>query len=100
MTIEKEKICKQCGRKHRITFYFLLDPEVILKLQKLSCHLPLDNYLGSIITENETIDVFLESDVKHFCSLCGKWISRETSIKYNGLCSKCAMLYFYWDDDI
>jgi hypothetical protein len=85
--------CKQCGKKHRIAFFFLLTPEEIRKLQRVSCHLKLDNYVGSIITENETIDVFLESDIPHFCSICGKYISRETAMKNNGLCSECAMYY-------
>jgi hypothetical protein len=97
---EKKKLCKQCGRPHKATFSFLIEPEEIIRLQRLDCHLQLPNYIGSMVKDNKTIDVFYEEPKDDFhCSLCGKWISRETSMKYNGLCSNCAMLYVYWDDD-
>jgi hypothetical protein len=135
--VEKLRYCKECHRKHIVSFYTTLSEEERERLSFMSCHLPFRGYIGSFQKKGYTLDIFdtspeefkksiedalfeetfnipkekrerflknikeaMSNDYHCHCLSCGKRISRETYILYNGLCRKCYYIEVQDLDDL
>ena len=96
---ETSKECKICGKRHTIGYSSDFGEDAKKYLKEIPCHIQGIGYIGSLILPTLVIDVFDDSKLFH-CNLCGKSISRNTYVLYQGLCKECYYIELQDLDDL
>lgn len=56
--VDRTTCGSECHRPHSISYISLLSEKERKKLRKFRCRIPFENYVGSIVKEGKTVDVY------------------------------------------